>query len=180
MNTTTHEVWFACEFYSNEAPKAGNKDWISFENQKFFHKKEDAIKHAYSLALSNLNFNKENNNKANEYKQTLFDKGIDGLNVDSFNELAKQMQEMPYLLVDKFDVKGDISENPDRFFMLSCYWQEKGAFMSSTHQKVVETSFDEEAIKNNLASFCAGKYAHENAENPFFDAIAYAGMIYIH
>lgn len=179
MNTSTHEVWFACEFYSNEPPKAGNKDWISFENQKFFHKKEDAIKHAYSLALSDLK-DKKNNIKANECRQLLIEKGIDGLDVDVFNKLAKQIQEMPYLLVDKFDVKGDISENPDRFFMLSCYWQEKGAFMSAIQQKVVETSFDEEYIKNSSASFCASKYAHENAENPFFDAISYTGMIYIH
>lgn len=59
MNTATHsathEVWFACEFHGGVVPVfSKNTDVTYWEGVKFFHNKEDAIKHAYGLALQNM------------------------------------------------------------------------------------------------------------------------------
>ena len=156
MNTSTHsathEVWFACEFHGSNVPVFTPKTDVTYwEGVKFFHNKEDAIKHAHDLAVENV--------KAcilgrKEYEKIFQDGSLD---VDNFNRLVKEYNlAMPYLLVDKYEVKGTPGKE---FECVSCFWYE-GNESESVHSDFIAAFF------KDSESFCKGfdyeKYAKEH------------------
>lgn len=153
MNTTTHEVWFACEFHGSNVPVFSPKTDVTYwEGVKFFHNKEDAIKHAHNLAEENMKSLIRDNI---DFENIFYGEGLDVFN---WNRLVKEYNlPCPYLLMDKYEVKGTPGKE---FECVSCFWYE-GNKSESVHSDFIAAFF------KDAESFCKGfdyeKYAKEHA-----------------
>lgn len=119
MNTSTHEVWFAAEFFGRKAPvfeKTTDVTW--WDGVKFFHKKEDAIAYAHLLAKENMKSLIRDNI---EYENVFEGEGLDVFN---WNRLVDRysLKSSPYLLVDKYEVEGKVHNNFTTFII---EWEEE-------------------------------------------------------
>jgi len=154
MNTATHEVWFACEFHGGVVPVFSPKTDVTYwEGVKFFHNKEDAIKHAHDLATQNMKSLIGDNL---DYEDVFYGESLDVFN---WNRLVKEYKlPCPYLLMDKYEVVGD---KYNEFTVLIIEWGEDnkntlhtsvaGCFSTRKQaEEYVKTSFNlEEYVKAN-------------------------------